>query len=143
MREEGKCRRPGLRRSIAAIAGTALALTIGLQPAIGHKQTYDSNLQLKVDSVNDTTSQYSGKINSTKGACESGRPVTVTANGVTIATATSVPGGSWSASGPVQAKGTIVIATIPRKILKRNKKHKHKCAPDSAQHRAQGPPGRP
>ena len=131
----------GRRSLIALVAIGATALAASLPAAIGHKQGYDSNLQLKIDELSATTSQFSGMITSNKGACESGRPVTVTANGVTIATATSVPGGAWSATGPAQVKGTTVIAAIPRKILKRSKKHKHKCTAESAQRQAN--PGKP
>lgn len=125
----GRRKRFGIALAAICVLGSGLAL----QGALAHKVTFDSNLQLKVDSIDASTSSYSGKVTSTRGACEAGRPVTVTANGTVIASATTVVGGSWSASGPVQAKNTTVIATIPRKILKRNKKHKHKCAPDSAQ----------
>lgn len=114
----------------------ALGLALCLQAAIAHKVTYDSKLQLKDAPVSETTTQYSGKVTSTTGACEVGRAVTVTAGGAVIATATSVVGGSWAASGPAQAKGTSLIATIPRKVLKRSKKHRHKCVAASTQRRA-------
>lgn len=132
-------RSQGSRRArLAVVLGAvcALGLALALQAAVAHKVTYDSNLQLKDDTLTDTTTQYSGKVTSTKGSCEVGRPVTVTANGAVVATATSVVGGSWSASGPAQVKGTTLIATIPRKVLKRNKKHRHKCVAASAQRRA-------
>jgi len=134
--KERKGRGRGKKFGIALGAVCVLSSALALQGALAHKVTFDSNLQLKVSDIDATTSQYSGKVTSTRGACEVGRPVTVTANGALIASATTVVGGSWSASGATQVKGTTVIATIPRKILKRNKKHRHKCAPDSAQRRA-------
>ena len=132
-------RRFGRRRArLALVMGMvcALGLALCLQAALAHKVTYSSSLQLKDDPLTDTTTQYSGKVSSIKGACEVGRPVTVTANGTVVATATSVIGGGWSASGPRQVKGTTLIATIPRKILVRNKKHRHKCTAAAAQRRA-------
>jgi len=129
--------RTGRKAKIAIVSG-ALALSMGLasQSASAHKVAFDNNLQLKDTALTETTSQYSGKVTSIKGACKFGRPVTVTANGVVIASAFSVAGGAWSASGPTQVKGTTLIASIPRKILKRNKKHRHKCKAASAQRRA-------
>jgi hypothetical protein len=129
--------RMGLRARFGvpvAVCGLVAALSAGA--AVAHKVSYDNNLQLKITKIDDATSQYSGKVTSTRGACEVGRPVTVSVNGAVIASGTSVVGGAWSASGPAQPKSTTVIATIPRKILKRNKKHKHKCKPASAQKRA-------
>lgn len=120
--------------ALAAVGAVVVALSAGA--ALAHKVSFDSSLQLKLTKIDDATTQYSGKVSSTRGACEVGRPVTVTANGAVIASATSIVGGTWSASGPAQAKGTTVVATIPRKILKRNKKHRHKCRPASAQKRA-------
>lgn len=126
----------GRKFGIALGAIGVLMSALALQAAMAHKVTFDSSLQLKIASIDDATSQYSGRVTSTRAACEVGRPVTVTANGAVIASATTVVGGSWSATGPAQAKGTTVIATIPRKILKKNRKHRHKCAPDSAQRKA-------
>lgn len=122
-------RKLGLALAAIGVLGSGLAV----EGAVAHKVTYGSSLQLKIDSIDDTTSQYSGKVTSTRGACEVGRPVTVSAGAGPIASATSLVGGSWLANGPSQAKQTTVVATIPRKTLKRNKKHKHKCAPASAQ----------
>lgn len=134
--KDGNGSRRGRRLAVALSAMAVLGCAVAVQGASAHKVTYDSNLQLKLDSLSETTTQFSGKVTSSKGACTVGRPVTVTVNGVVVATATSVVGGAWSASGAAPVKGSTVIATIPRKVLKRNKKHKHKCAPASAQRRA-------
>lgn len=134
MKKSGNSRRARLAVVLGALC--ALGLALSLQAAIAHKVTYDSSLQLKDDTLTDTTTQYSGSVNSTRATCEVGRPVTVLANGAVIATATTVIGGAWSASGPAQVKGTSLIATIPRKVLSRNKRHRHKCAPASATRRA-------
>jgi hypothetical protein len=128
--------RRGRKFGIALAAIGVVGSTLAIQGALAHKVTFDSNLQLKLDSNTETASQFSGKVTSTRAGCEVGRPVTLSVNGTPIAAATTVVGGSWSASGPGLPKGSTVIATIPRKVLKRNKKHRHKCAPDSAQRRA-------
>jgi len=126
------------RKAKVAIVSGALALSMGLasQSASAHKVAFDNNLQLKQNALTDTTSQYSGKVTSTRGACKFRRSVTVRANGAVVAWALSIAGGAWSASGPTQVKGTTLIASIPRKILKKNKKHRHKCKAASAQRRA-------
>jgi hypothetical protein len=134
--KDGNGSRRGGRLGIALSAIAVLGCAVAVQGASAHKVTYESNLQLKVDSLSETTSQFSGKVTSTRGACEVGRPVSVFVNGAFVASATTVIGGAWSASGAAPAKGSTVIASIPRKILKRNKKHRHKCAPDSVQRRA-------
>jgi hypothetical protein len=128
-RRSSRWRKVGTALAAIGVLGAA----VGAQGAVAHKVTHDSNLQLKITSIDATTSQYSGKVTSTRSACEAGRPVSVLANGALISSATTLVGGSWSATGATQAKHTTVVATIPRKFLKRNKKHKHKCAPASAQ----------
>jgi hypothetical protein len=119
--------------------GIALVCLIGLAialPASGHKVTHATNLQLKLDTLNDTTEQYSGKVTSTKGACKAGRTITITAAGVAVASTVSGATGDWAVTGPVPAKGTQITASTPKKFLKRNKKHRHKCGPASITHRA-------
>jgi len=113
------------------VSGLAIAL-----PASGHKITYATNLQLKLDTLNDTTEQYSGKVTSTKAACKAGRTITVAAAGAPVATTVSNASGDWVVTGPVPAKGTIITASTPKKFLVRNKKHRHKCGPASTTHRA-------
>jgi hypothetical protein len=123
------------RLPLVTVAACAVGLALAL-PALGHKVTYATNLQLKLDTLNDTTEQYSGKVTSTKAACKAGRTITVAAAGAPIATTVSNAAGDWVVTGPVPPKGTVITATTPKKFLKRNKKHRHKCGPASMSHRA-------
>ena len=126
------------RRSRAGILAMACALAVAVsaQVASGHKIAFDTSLQLKASKIDDVTNEYSGKVNSIRAKCEVGRRITVTANGAVVATATSVVGGAWAATGTAPPKNTTLIATVSRKVLKKNKKHRHKCRPDSATRKA-------
>ena len=131
--------RRGTRRGrLAVVLGVVcvLGLAVSLQTAGAHRVSFDSSVKLKLAKLDVTTTQFSGEVTSVRAACEVGRTVTITVNGAVIATATSVVGGAWSATAPAPAKGSTVIATVQRKWLKRNKKHRHKCRPASAQRRA-------
>jgi hypothetical protein len=127
-----------LRFGVLAVAVCAIVAVTAL-PALGHKVKYPTSLQLKIDSVNDTTDVFSGKVTSTKGACVVARQINVSANGVLLATTFSSIDGSWTVTGPKQTKGTDVTAFTPKKILKKNRKHRHKCAPAITTHKATGP----
>jgi hypothetical protein len=121
--------------AVAVLA--ALAFSIACASASAHKVTYSTTLQLKVKSVDATTTEYSGKVTSESSRCLAGRTVEVTANGALIATATTLANGDWLAtSAPPPAKGTTLIASTPRKFLKRSKKHRHKCASDLTERKA-------
>jgi hypothetical protein len=117
--------------ALLALTGAVLAT-----PVSAHKRTYESTLQLKIDPIDTTTSLYSGRVSSDRAKCENGREVTVSVGGSAIAGATTALGGAWSVVGPTQPKGTTITATMPRKFLKRSKKHKHKCASDFVERRA-------
>jgi hypothetical protein len=117
----------------------ALAISIGLVaalPAAGHKVTYDTHLQLKIDATSDTQDTYSGQVNSTRAACRAGRVVNVTHAGVTIATTTTDLAGNWTVIGPRPPKNDDVTAFVAKKILKKNRKHVHRCAADIQTHKA-------
>ncbi len=128
---KGRGKKLAIGIALVCVSGLAIAL-----PASGHKITYATNLQLKLDTLNDTTEQYSGKVTSTKGACKSGRTITITAAGVPVASTVSSTSGDWAVTAPVPAKGTQITASTPKKFLRRNKKHRHKCGPASTTHRA-------
>jgi hypothetical protein len=123
--------RLGVLASVMAAIGLAVAL-----PASGHKVVYDTHLQFKIDTLNDTQDTFSGKVTSTRARCEVGRIVNVTHAGVTIATATTDLAGNWTVVGPRPPKGDDVTAFTPKKILKKNRKHRHRCAPDIQTHKA-------
>jgi hypothetical protein len=127
-----------VRLAALALAVCAIVLAVAL-PAIGHKVTYPTTLQLKIDSVNDTTDQFSGKVTSTKAACTVGRTITVFESGVPVATTISNVAGDWAVTGPKAPKNTDVTATTPKKFLKKNKKHRHKCAAAATTRKATGP----
>jgi len=121
----------------AAVLATALALSVTAGTASAHKITYASNVQLKADAVSDTVLGLSGKVTSERAKCIAGRDVTVTYNGIFLATATTLINGDWSVQSTTRpAKGTTLIASIPRTFLKKSKKHKHKCGSDFSERKA-------
>jgi hypothetical protein len=125
----------GIKLTAAVVAICALGLALAL-PATGHKVRYDTNLQLKIDILTDTSDTFSGKVTSQRAACTRGRVITVTHAGVPIATATSDLAGNWTATGPRPPKGDDVTAFTPRKVLKKNRKHRHRCVADVVTHKA-------
>jgi hypothetical protein len=129
--------RMSLKGKLAAVcvAAFAIGLTVAL-PAAGHTVTFDTNLQLKIDTLNDTTDTFSGKVTSRRAACEVGRTIFVTHAGATIATATTDAAGNWTVTGPRPPKGDDVTAFTPKKILKKNRRHRHRCARDVTTHKA-------
>lgn len=134
--------RAGRRRAIAAALGAVAMMALAVTPASAHKQGWDTNLQVKVDVLNATTTQYSGDVRSEKPACERYREITVTTGGVAVATAISDIAGNWLVfvNGPPPAKNQDVIASTPKKFLKRNSKHRHKCRAATVTGKATGPP---
>jgi hypothetical protein len=131
--------RGSTKRGIALVMSAAVVTTVGLAlalPASGHKVVYDTHLQLKIDATSDTQDTFSGKLTSTRASCEVGRTVNVTHAGVTIATATTDLAGNWTVIGPRPPKNDDVTAFTPKKILVKNRKHRHRCAPDIQTHKA-------
>jgi hypothetical protein len=123
-------RRSGLRLTAVFAGICALGLVTALQ-ASGHKNVIESKLlQFKIEIVNDTTDNYSGRVQSDKAKCVTGRVINITHNGVLIATATTDAAGNFTVTGPRPPKGDDVVATLTKKILKKNRKHRHKCTRD-------------
>jgi hypothetical protein len=128
-------KRNGIR--VVALAVLVGAATLALaMPATGHKLVYPTSLQLKIDTLSDTQDTFSGKVSSTRAACQSGRTVTITHAGVTIATATTDVAGNYTVAGPRPPKGDDVSAFTPKKVLKKNRRHTHRCARDVVTHNA-------
>jgi hypothetical protein len=122
--------RTSLMLTTALVAICALGLVTALQ-ASGHKNVIESKLlQFKIEIVNDTTDNYSGRVQSDKAKCVIGRVINITHNGVLIATATTDAAGNFTVTGPRPPKGDDVVATLTKKILKKNRKHRHKCTRD-------------
>jgi hypothetical protein len=120
----------GLKLTAAVGAICALGLATALQ-ASGHKNVIESKLvQFKIEIVNDATDSYSGRVQSEKAKCVIGRVINITHNGVLIATATTDAAGNFTVTGPRPPKGDDVVATLTKKILKKNRKHRHKCTRD-------------
>jgi hypothetical protein len=136
--EEGNMMRRGkwLGVGIAAAAAVAAIGVVVVGPASAHKIRYETNLQLKIDVLNDTQDTFSGKIESQRDACERGRFINVTHAGVTIATATTDLAGNWTVVGPRPPKRADVTAFSPKKVLKKNRKHRHRCVADVVTHKA-------
>jgi hypothetical protein len=130
------------RRAIAVALGAAALVALSAVPASGHKQGYDTSLQLKVDTLTATSTQYAGSVRSEKPACERNREITITTGGVAIGTATSDFNGDYTVviNGTPPAKNQDVIASTPKKFLKRNSKHRHKCRAATVTRKATGPP---
>jgi hypothetical protein len=122
-------KRNGIRLAALGLLAAAIGLAVAL-PAAGHKVVFATNLQLKIEELSATQDTFSGKVESTRARCEVGRVVTVTHAGVTIATATTDLAGNWTVVGPRPPKGDDVTAFTPKKILKKNRKHRHRCAAD-------------
>jgi hypothetical protein len=127
-------KRTGTRRArklgLALIVVTALGLATALQ-ASGHKRVFVSSIQrFKIEIVNDTTDNFSGRVHSENARCVPGRVINITHNGVLIATAVTDAAGNFSVNGPRPPKGDDVVATLTKRILKKNRKHTHKCMRD-------------
>jgi|SRR5829696_1787386 len=128
-------KRNGIRVLVLGVLLSALALAVAL-PATGHKVVFPTSLQLKIETLNDSQDTFSGKVTSTRARCEAGRVVNVTHAGVTIATTTTDLAGNWTVVGPRPPKRDDVTAFTPKKVLKKNLKHRHRCAPDVATRKA-------
>jgi hypothetical protein len=120
--------------AVVSVIGLAVAL-----PASGHKVAYETKLQIRFDKLNDTTEQYSGKVKSQKPACEVGRTLTLTLSGSLVGTTVSDSAGHWVLTGPLPTKGAQMTLSTPKKILKKNKKHLHKCKSASLSGKSEGP----
>jgi hypothetical protein len=130
MKRSGTGTRFSVKLTVAVAAVFALGLATALQ-AGGHKLVIPSNLhQVKIDTVHDTTDNFSGSVQSDRPRCEFGRFISITHNGVVIATATTDAAGNYSVNGPRPPKGDDVVTTLTKKILRKNRKHRHKCTRD-------------
>jgi hypothetical protein len=133
-----KRRGRGLGFKLAAAVGAigALGLATALQ-ASGHTNLIDTRLQqFKIEVVNDTTDNYSGRVVNGPPKCLRGRIINITHNGVLIATAVTDASGNFTVTGPRPPKGDDVVATLTKKILKKNRKHRHKCLRDAVTRKA-------
>ena len=83
-------------RAVAVALGAAALVALSAVPASAHKQGYDTSLQLKVDPLTTTSTQYSGSVQSDKPRCERNREITITTGGVAIGTVTSDFAGNFS-----------------------------------------------
>jgi hypothetical protein len=123
-------RRVGLKLTAIVAAVCALGLATALR-ASGHKLPIDSKIQqFKIEIVNDTTDSFSGRVQSDRAVCRVGRVITITHNGVLIATTVSDVAGNFTVTGPRPPKGDDVTAFMPKKVLKKNRKHRHRCVRD-------------
>lgn len=127
--------------TVAVVAALMIALTAGL--AIAHKVRYSASINVKIQDLGPTppateptTSQYSGKVNSSFARCERFRTVRITSTaGLFLQTATNL-NGDYSITGPKQPQGVTVTATAPRKVLRKKRRHRHVCLPASQSHKA-------
>lgn len=128
-------------RFAALSLGLVLAMFVVVSTASGHKRGFDTGLRLKVDFLTPTSTQYSGSVRSDKRKCERKREITITTGGIAIGTATSDFDGNYTVvvNGTPPVKNQDVIASTPKKFLKRNKKHRHKCRAEKVTRKATGP----
>lgn len=122
--------------AILASAAAVLVLSMAVGSAGAHKVGFETNLQLKVSELSRTVTQLSGKVVSPKGKCVRGRAVNVSINGLFVGRVFSTFNGFWLLNVSKPAKGSTVVAFTPKKFLKKSRKHKHKCRPDSSQKKA-------
>ena len=130
-----------LRRVVSGSVLVLMTAALFAGTAGAHKQAYDSSIQLKIDALTTTSTQYSGRVNSEKAACERYRDITITTGGVFVAQVLSDAAGNYSiaVTGTPPAQGQDMVATAAKKFIKRNSKHKHKCSPASVTHKAPKP----
>lgn len=137
-------RTAGRRTRIAVgVAVAVIALAVSLPAALGHKNKFDSNVQLKIDRSTGNTAVYSGKVTSEKGKCRNKRSIVLKVNGVVFARTTTVPGGDWSVIAQKYPRGTDVLAKVKKRFLKKNDQHRHKCKSDRTTRKVPPSSGRP
>ncbi len=124
------------RRIALGLAVAAVVTAVSMPAAFAHKKKFDGNVQLKITNLTETTAQYSGKVSSEKAKCRARRIITVSVNGVPIATATSLKSGFWAVWGPRQPKGAFVVAHMKKRFTAKSRKHRHKCKFDTTHKRA-------
>ena len=121
-------------RLALALAALTVALTAGLASA--HRAGYSGSIVLQPKLRSDSVIEYSGKVNSEAKLCRAGRAVQLYVGGILLTVVSTDAGGNFSLTGTAPAKGTGVTAVINRKV-KKKRRHRHKCAPDSVTKKAQ------
>ena len=116
---------------VATIALMSVVLVAG---AAGHTARFDATVTIKFNKAkpNDpyATASFDGTVNSTKPRCEKNRTVTVrmrTPDGSNpvVGTDTTDANGAWVT--PSDAAPGIYFATVAKKVLRKNAKHRHIC----------------
>jgi hypothetical protein len=104
----------------------ALALALPLGSASGHTTVLQNGLVFDTASTGPTTVQYSGQVFGAKD-CRVGRAVDISVGGAFFTTVKTDGSGNFSATGPKPTPGAEATA-VARKLVKKTKKHQHKCA---------------
>jgi hypothetical protein len=113
-------------RAVAYAAVTALLVgAIGAGIATGHKKKIKSTVTIEfTDTVYGDS--FSGEVNSKKRKCERNRKVTVFRGGTSVGSDTTNNQGEYVVPVDNAAPGNY-FAKAKKKVLKKNKKHKHVC----------------
>lgn len=108
-----------------------LLVGVGAGTASAHKKKFGSSLTLDAIDKKDAA----GTVGSTKNRCVRNRKVKVFRQPAAgeigspelVATTTSDLVGKWATQLTGKTKGETFFATTPGKVLRKNRRHKHKC----------------
>lgn len=117
------------------VAIVAMASLVFVAGASAHNVRFDTSVTIKYDKPNKkdpyAKAAFDGSLNSAKARCEKNRTVSVyrrEANGTTTVIGSDATdlGGAWAIQPGSVAPGTY-FAQTPKKVLRKNSKHRHVC----------------
>ncbi len=130
-----KGRRRGIRITVAAIAAGVLGLAVAV-PAGGHKIRYDTNLQLKIEVLNDTPGHLLREDREPASRLRDRSLHQRHPCGRDDRNGDHGPGRQLDRDRAEAAEGRRRDRLSPKKVLKKNRKHRHRCAADIVTHKA-------
>ena len=121
-----------MRRIVIGLSVVGLVMAVGAGIATAHKTKFPSTATL---AINDKDA--AGTVTSSKGKCRKNRTVKVfrQAEGgsafkpTLVATTESDKGGRWQTKLAGKTKGQTFFAKAAKKVLRKNRRHKHICKP--------------
>ena len=119
------------RLGILTLATAALMSVVFVAGAAGHKVKYDATVTAKFDKQ---ANAFDGAVASPKSGCVTGRTVNLrmrATDGSTTVVGTAVTDstGAWVIKPTSAAAAGTYFAEAARKVLRKNTKHRHVCAP--------------
>ena len=122
-----------MRRIVIGLSVVGLVMAVGAGIATAHKTKFPSTATLAA--INDKDA--AGTVASSKGKCRKNRTVKVfrQAEGgsafkpTLVATTESDKGGRWQTKLAGKTKGQTFFAKATKKVLRKNRRHKHICTP--------------